>query len=92
MIFTSPYRATAARPSFLITHPIISRSDYHIHYDWKKSGWKVGLTSIALPDTKALLLFHRVHPIGVPNVLFKVNWIRTDGRGGHTNGNADFQQ
>ena len=53
-------------------------------------GWKVGLKSITLPDTKALLLFHRVHPLGVPNVLFKVAWIRLDGRGGHTNGNDNF--
>ena len=54
------------------------------------SGWKVGLSSITLPDTKALLLVDRVDPSNNPTVLFKVNWIRLDGRGGHTNGSASF--
>ena len=54
-------------------------------------GWKVGLSSISLPDTKALLLVDRVDTsTNKPTVLFKVNWIRLDGRGGHTNGNAAF--
>ena len=50
----------------------------------------MGLSSIALPDTKALLLVNRVDQLNNPTVLFKVNWIRTDGRGGHTNGSANF--
>ena len=54
------------------------------------SGWKVGLSSISLPDTKALLLVDRVDASNNPTVLFKVNWIRLDGRGNHTNGSASF--
>ena len=55
------------------------------------SGWKVGLSSITLPDTKALLLIDRVDSSNNPTVLFKVKWIRLDGRGGgYTNGGAMF--
>ena len=53
--------------------------------------WKVGLSSITLPDTKAPLLVDRVDNDGKSTVLFKVYWIRMDGRGGgHTNGEANF--
>ena len=55
------------------------------------SGWKVGLSSITLPDTKALLLIDRVDASNNPTVLFKVQWVRLDGQGGgFTNGSAMF--
>ena len=54
------------------------------------SGWKVGLSSITLPDTKVPLLVERVDSDGNPTVLFKVAWIRLDGRGGHNAGSAMF--
>ena len=53
-------------------------------------GWKVGLSSISLPDTKALLLVNRVDALNNPTVLFKVNWKRLDGGNRHTNGSANF--
>ena len=54
------------------------------------SGWKVGLSSITLPDTKVPLLVERVDSSNNPTVLFKVAWIRLNGRGGHTAGGAMF--
>ena len=54
------------------------------------SGWKVGLSSISLPDTKALLLIDRVDQAGHPVVLFSVTWKRIDGGGKHTDGMAGF--
>ena len=51
----------------------------------------MGLSSITVPDTKALLLVNPVDSTNNPTVLFKVNWIRLDGRGGeHTSGQANF--
>ena len=55
------------------------------------SGWKVGLSSITLPDSKALLLIDRVDSNNNPTVLFKVTWVRLDAQGGgFTNGSAMF--
>ena len=54
------------------------------------SGWKVGLSSITLLDTKALLLIDRVDSSNNPTVLFKVKWIRTNGVNDHTIGSAMF--
>ena len=54
------------------------------------SGWKVGLSSITLPDTKAPLLVERVDSSNNPTVLFKVNWTRLDGGNRYTNGSAMF--
>ena len=54
------------------------------------SGWKVGLSSITLPDTKALLLIDRVDSSNNPTVLFKVKWIRINGVNDHTIGSAMF--
>ena len=54
------------------------------------SGWKVGLSSITLPDTKAPLLVDQVDSSNKPTVLFKVNWIRLDGQNRYTSSGANF--
>ena len=54
------------------------------------SGWKVGLSSITLPDTKAPLLVERVDSSNKPTVLFKVNWIRLDVQNRYTSSGANF--
>ena len=50
------------------------------------SGWKVGLVSIALPDTKVPLL---VGSRGDRTILFKSKWIRVEGSN-HKTGLAHF--